>query len=128
MSSPIYYKIGKTYNNTRSADPRIANKILDVGAGTVSYSKALADAGFSVTALEPSEVMLEQDEKNDSIQWVKGVAESLPFEPDSFDAVIFILCLHHFKDLKVAFNEAQQVTTKGKIFSRSLETNTMFTT
>ena len=68
----LYDSIGVGYSETRRADPRIVRglcealdlpdsaTILDVGAGTGKYSRALADRGFTVLAIEPSEVMRAQ--------------------------------------------------------------------
>lgn len=54
----LYDTIGKTYAQTRSSDPRIAAKLLeilassqasivaDVGAGTGSYACVLAEQGY----------------------------------------------------------------------------------
>ena len=78
---PTYDLIGKGYNSRRAADVRILSKlvalldqpegahILDVGAGTGNYTAALADLGYSMTALEPSTIMLESAVGRDSIDW-----------------------------------------------------------
>ena len=72
MNTSLYDKIGITYRQTRRADPRIVEKLItllnlaagtciaDVGAGTGNYSNALADAGFTVRAIEPSPIMRAQ--------------------------------------------------------------------
>ena len=107
--SAVYDTIGDGYNNTRRADDRIVDRIvrllalrpgsriLDVGAGTGSYSLALADRGFEITALEPSVVMSTQSSKHPRVSWFIGSAESLPFESSSFDAAVLILCIHRPK-------------------------------
>lgn len=122
---PIYDKIGRTYSATRSADPRITEqligllgltpgaKLLDVGAGTGNYSQALALAGFRVTALEPSQVMRDQGQQHEHLTWAAGVAEELPFEPDTFDGLVMTLCMHHFSDWRRALNEANRVVGDG---------------
>lgn len=123
----IYNKIGDTYSNTRRADERIVDRIvsllalpygvrvLDIGAGTGSYSFALAERGFQVTALEPSSVMSAQAAEHPNVSWVTGSAETLPFDSGSFDAAILVLCIHHFSNLEVALSEAARVTGSGPI-------------
>ncbi|MGB0372620.1 MAG: class I SAM-dependent methyltransferase [Opitutales bacterium] len=124
---PIYNSIGKTYSATRVADPRIVDRlcdlldlsvgsrILDVGAGTGNYSQTLAERGFYVTALEPSEVMRVQGKQHPHLKWVEGVAEALPFGQGVFDGIVMTLCVHHFHDWKMALAEASRVVGKGPI-------------
>jgi len=121
----IYEKIGPGYNRTRCADPRIVDRIfqeldlppgsrvLDIGAGTGSYSLALAAQGLEMTALEPSPVMRKQGDQEGGITWVDGSVEALPFESSSFDGAILILSLHHFSDPVAAFAEIRRVILKG---------------
>jgi ubiquinone/menaquinone biosynthesis C-methylase UbiE len=123
----IYDTIGSTYGQTRRADERIVariihhldlkpgSRILDVGAGTGSYSFALADRGFEITALEPSTVMTSHASDHPRVSWVTASAESLPFKSASFDAAILILCIHHFSDFQQALKEVQRVVGDGSI-------------
>lgn len=120
-----YDQIGNGYNATRRADPRIVDRIvellalppgsriLDIGAGTGSYSAALAERGYTMTALEPSSVMRDQAPVCNGVEWREGVAESLPFPDDSFDGAIMILCIHHFTNLGAALSEARRVVRNG---------------
>ena len=124
---PNYNKIGMGYNKTRGADSRIVDRIIelldlplgsriiDVGAGTGSYSRALADRGYEMTALEPSSVMRDQADDSSPVAWVEGSAESLPFADGSYDGAILILCIHHFTDLTTAFAEIRRVVPSGPV-------------
>ena len=124
---PAYDTIGDTYSETRKADSRIVDRIiqlldlpagariLDIGAGTGNYSFALAERGFTVAALEPSTVMSDQASYHSHVTWITGSAERLSFEKSSFDAAILILCIHHFSDLQSALREAQRVTSGGPV-------------
>jgi SAM-dependent methyltransferase len=125
--SAIYDQIGTGYNATRRADPRIVDsivalldlprgsRILDVGAGTGSYSRALAERGYEMTALEPSAVMRDQATMDEGMSWITGAAESLPFDDGSFDGAILILCIHHFSDLATAASEVRRAVSTGPI-------------
>ncbi len=122
-----YDSIGTTYNATRRADPRIVDRIdallglpqgsriLDVGAGTGSYARELAERGYKMTALEPSSVMRAQVNTDFPCEWVEGVAESLPFSDGAFEGAILILCIHHFTDMAAAFSEIRRVVPSGAI-------------
>lgn len=122
-----YDSIGTTYNATRRADPRIVDRIvalldlpqgsriLDVGAGTGSYTKELAGLGYTMTALEPSSVMRAQMNMDFPCEWVEGVVESMPFSDSAFDGAILILCIHHFTDMAAAFSEIRRVVPNGPI-------------
>jgi ubiquinone/menaquinone biosynthesis C-methylase UbiE len=116
-SKAIYNKIGENYNQYRTADNRISDvliellavekgaKIADIGAGTGNYALKLAEHGFEVYALEPSELMHEQRQVHPRIQWFKGVAEDAVFAENSLDGICSVLATHHFTSLEKAFTE-----------------------
>lgn len=123
----LYDVIGKTYAQTREADPRIANKLLkilassqvssvaDIGAGTGSYALVLAENGYRVSAIEPSTVMREQAISHPAIEWIDGSAESLPLSNQAVDAAIIMLAFHHFADYRHALNEIYRVVGSGQV-------------
>lgn len=113
-----YDSIGKNYNETRKADVYLVSrildllnckkgdKILDVGCGTGNYTIELFNKGLNISGTEPSGLMLEvAKEKNPNIDWFLANAEILPFEKDSFDAVIATLTIHHWQNLEKGFSE-----------------------
>jgi ubiquinone/menaquinone biosynthesis C-methylase UbiE len=131
---PIYNQIGKTYNTTRRADPRITQMILkqlnlessatilDIGAGTGNYSYELADKGYTVIALEPSEMMMTQGKQHGNMTWKEGVAERIPIEDTSVDGIICTLASHHFQDLSLCFCEMKRVLKEnGRIVIFTLD-------
>jgi ubiquinone/menaquinone biosynthesis C-methylase UbiE len=99
----LYDKIGGTYSAGRRSDPRIAaaieravagcDSILNVGAGTGSYEPS----SRFVVAVEPSRTMIGQRPLG-AAPVVQGCAEALPFADCSFEAVLGILTVHHWKD------------------------------
>ncbi|MFI8685762.1 class I SAM-dependent methyltransferase [Rossellomorea sp. NPDC077527] len=131
---PIYNQIGKTYNTTRKADPRITEKILqqlmlhphatvlDIGAGTGNYSYELAHKGYKVIALEPSEIMRNQGKQHINMTWKEGFAERIPLEEKSVDGIICTLASHHFQELSLCFREMKRVLKEdGKIVIFTLD-------
>ncbi|ANY19230.1 putative methyltransferase YcgJ [Tsuneonella dongtanensis] len=115
MNAPLYDTIGLDYANLRRPDPRIAaaietalgdaRKVLNVGAGAGSYEPSDRE----VTALEPSAEMIAQRPAG-AAPCVQGVAEALPFEDDSFDAVMGVMTVHHWTDRAAGFAELRRVS------------------
>ena len=97
VNTKTYNTIGKNYIVNRTADHRIIKNILellnlplgsliaDIGAGTGNYANALADLGYKVKAVEPSEEMQRQGIPNDQVEWHSGTAELIPLFDNSVD-------------------------------------------
>ena len=92
---------------------------LEVAAGTCICGRAIAPHVKDITCLDLTEAMLEQGKKLaekeglQNISFVTGMAESLPFEDETFDLVVTRLSLHHFVDPEKPFREMQRVLKKG---------------
>ena len=127
MQTPIYDTIGRSYTQTRRPDPRIVDAfvsrlalpqgslIADIGAGTGSYTNALADRGYKIHAVEPSAVMREQAAAHPSVTWHEGTAEHLPLPDASMQGVISTLAIHHFSDFSQAAREMNRVAGDGPL-------------
>jgi SAM-dependent methyltransferase len=123
----LYDVIGKTYASTRKSDSRIAEKLLeilassqaftivDIGAGTGSYSLVLAERGYRVFAIEPSATMRGQAIAHPAIEWIDGSAEHLPLPTQTVDAAVIMLAFHHFQDYRQALSEVYRVIGNGQI-------------
>ncbi len=100
-------------------EPKAADQILEVAAGTCVCGRTLAPYCGHVTCLDLTSAMLEQGRKeaeNQSLSnmtFVKGVAEELPFLDGIFDMVISRLAFHHFVNPQVIFAEQVRVLKKG---------------
>jgi len=133
MTDVVYNSIGINYNKNRAADPRIlkvmtrlldlpmGSVIADIGAGTGNYSNALADLGFIIKAIEPSEEMRRQAKSHIHVTWIPGTAESIPLKDNSVDGVVIILALHHFHSLKQVSTELHRICPKGPIVLFTLD-------
>ncbi|MGL5834888.1 MAG: class I SAM-dependent methyltransferase [Waterburya sp.] len=123
----LYDTIGKTYAQTRQSDPRISTKLLeilsssqpstivDVGAGTGSYAFILAEHGYHVFAVEPSETMRSQAIAHPAIQWINAFADNLPLPDRAANAAIIMLAFHHFQDYRKVLCEIHRITDGGQI-------------
>jgi ubiquinone/menaquinone biosynthesis C-methylase UbiE len=127
MNGSIYDIIGDSYNKNRTADERTlkiiiellnlpAGKlIVDIGAGTGNYANALANLGYMLFAVEPSEIMREQAVPNGNVAWIAGLAESLPLHDASMDGAVIVLALHHFSNIRNAAKEVARVCPGGPL-------------
>src|SRR6202046_218348 len=118
----LYDTIGGAYTATRRTDPRIAARfwaalgdartVLNVGAGTGSYEPP----GRDVTAVEPAAVMRAQRPAG-AAPCVAGVAESLPFEDQTFDAAMAFSTIHHWQDPIAGLREMRRVARRVVVFT-----------
>jgi SAM-dependent methyltransferase len=95
--------------------PAKRGNVLDIGSGRGISSFALAQDGWSVTALEPNasnevgagaicQLAIDLD-----IQVVGGTGEQIPFNDGYFDLVYCRQALHHANDLQQLCREAARV-------------------
>lgn len=124
---PIYDAIGQFYTQSRHPDVRIVDSVLqllalnpgsviaDIGAGTGGYSRMLAERGFNLYAVEPSAVMRSQATPHPRVQWLHCYAEAITLPNYAVDAVVCLLAIHHFSELKKAFYEMNRIAKKGII-------------
>ncbi len=101
------------------------SKVLDVGAGTgvmCTFANACRD-DLKYSAVDPAKGMLKY--AHAYIETHEGMAESLPFENDSFEAVLIGEALHHFDDVDVAFLEIWRVLKdNGRVFIYDFDVST----
>jgi ubiquinone/menaquinone biosynthesis C-methylase UbiE len=72
---------------------------LDVGCGTGLLASRLAEAGYEMAGIDPSEGMLEiLRRRAPAIHAVRGSGTSLPFSNESFDLVLSVAVMHHIAD------------------------------
>jgi len=133
MSDTTYDVIGESYNTYRTADKRILKTIIDllnlpvgkliaeIGAGTGNYTDALANLGYRLLAIEPSQIMRKQSVTNTNVSWLSATAESLPLKDASMDAVVIILAVHHFSDIRSAAGEMARVCSTGPLVMLTMD-------
>lgn len=94
-----------------------SSKVLDVACGTGVLALAAAGrvgTGGKVSALDASPEMLGvARRKSVRIEWHEGVAESLPFEDNTFDAVVSQFGIMFFRDRIAALKEMMRVLRRG---------------
>lgn len=115
-----YDTVGRTYQVTRRADPRIATLIDDALAGTGSVVNIGAGTGSyeppqTVLAIEPSLVMIAQ-RRATAAPAIQSVAEQLPLRDDCADAALAVLTIHHWTDLSAGVAEMRRVARRRLVF------------
>ncbi len=97
----------------RHMDIRGTEKLLDVGCGTGALLKcvsgAFSDAGLY--GVDPSSEMLAvaRQKLGSRVELKEGMAESLPFDDDSFDVVVSSSSFHYWRHPETALAEIVRV-------------------
>ncbi len=96
---------------------RPGQRVLDLGCGTGVLGRvAAARAGPAgrVVGIDPNPGMLAVARRlAPGVHWQRGVAESLPFPEETFDAVVSQFSLMFFEDRAAAVREALRVLAPG---------------
>lgn len=78
------------------ASPLRGKAVLDVGCGEGGFAALLANEGADVVGLDPNaEAVARARAAVPAARFDQGVAEALPYDGRSFDAVVFVNALHH---------------------------------
>ncbi|MFW0861672.1 MAG: class I SAM-dependent methyltransferase [Dethiobacter sp.] len=94
--------------------PLSHRKVLDLGGGTGKLAAQLEKAGANVWLLDSSTAMLKRARRLlPSNRAVLGDAASLPFAENSFDVVMIVDALHHFRKQEIVLEEALRVLRPG---------------
>lgn len=94
--------------------PKADTTLLDVGCGTGHFSRRFAEAGLSVTGLDPNQVVLAfARQQTEGINYLQANALSLPFSNGAFDYVSAITSLCFVEPPEQALQEMWRVTRRG---------------
>ena len=96
-------------------------KVLDVGCGGGFTSELITKRGGQVSGVDPSAVLIKTAQEHAranglNIDYRVAVAEALPFEDKTFDAVICVDVLEHVHNLQAAIAEIYRVSKPGALF------------
>ncbi len=121
-----YDTIGINYNQTRKADPYLAQQLrhhlaprpdgryLDIGCGTGNYTMMIQDGVYDFVGVDPSEEMLQQARRRSSdIDWRQGRAEQCGLPDASVDGIVASLTIHHWHNLAAGCREMWRVLRPG---------------
>lgn len=101
---------------TSALDLHEGSKVMELASGTGKFTKAIADKGYDLTAVEPSIGMIESFKKNfPDIPCVQGDSYNVPFENDTFDGIIIAQAFHWFADDSSLKELARVLKPGGKL-------------
>ena len=95
--------------------PEGAELVVELGAGTGKLTRAVAELGVRVVAVEPDPRMLAVLRRR-GLEGVEGSAEAIPFDDGVADAVVAGSSLHWF-ELDLALPEIHRVLQPGGRFA-----------
>ncbi|MBS3886542.1 MAG: methyltransferase domain-containing protein [Dethiobacter sp.] len=94
--------------------PLDSRKVLDLGGGTGRLAALLAKAGADVWLLDSSAAMLKRARRvMPEKRALLGDAAALPFAENSFDVVMIVDALHHFRKQETVLKEVLRVLMPG---------------
>ena len=95
--------------------------VLDLGCAGGFMAEALADRGALVAGIDPAAQAIEAarahaEDAGRMINYDVGVGENLPYDDQSFDAVVCVDVLEHVSDLTQVLCEVARVLKPGGLF------------
>jgi ubiquinone/menaquinone biosynthesis C-methylase UbiE len=96
--------------------PTAGERVLEVGAGTGHFLRAIARRGPRCIGIEPSAAMIGVARSrggNGRTDYVRGRGEALPFPDESFDALLAMTVLEFVTDVESVVAEAARVVRPG---------------
>jgi ubiquinone/menaquinone biosynthesis C-methylase UbiE len=94
------------------------NNILDIGSGDCIVAEQIQkDIGINITCIDRI------DYNKTNLPLLVCQSENLPYEDESFDAVMLIFVLHHSKDFRIPLEEAIRVCKNRLIIIEDIYSN-----
>lgn len=118
--------VAEQYDLYRPAPPREvesifgdlrARRVLEVGAGTGKWTRLMIELGADVTVVEPDDDMRAVlVRRSPDVHTLKGVAEALPVDDATFDAVLVSSAWHWFEQPAATHEMARVLRDGGSLF------------
>jgi SAM-dependent methyltransferase len=106
----------------RRLAPRAPERVLEIAAGTGVVTRAMADGlrpPVEIVATDLNQAMVDQASSvgtSRPVEWRQADALALPFEDDSFDAVVVQFGVMFYPDKAKGHAEARRVLRRGGVY------------
>ena len=113
--APLYDRLAGTPDRDRfqkMLNLPCPGRLLDAGGGTARISSVLGDMIGQVVVNDLSHHMLKQADKK-SVMPVRSPVEQLPFADQTFERILIVDALHHFKNQHRSIHELLRVLKSG---------------
>lgn len=96
-----------------------SDRVVDLGCGPGTASRAAARRGATVFGVDPTPMMLSfarwftREPLRVRITWLEGLAEAIPLSDGGATVALAIRSAHHFDDPSSAFQEIRRVLAPG---------------
>jgi SAM-dependent methyltransferase len=122
----LFGSVAEQYDLYRPAPPREVEsvfgdlrglQVLEVGAGTGKWTRLMIELGAVVTVVEPDDDMRAVlVRRSPDVRVLKGVAEALPVDDATFDAVLVSSAWHWFEQPTATHEMARVLRDGGALF------------
>jgi SAM-dependent methyltransferase len=114
-------------NLLRVAERTGTGRMLDIGCGAGFVIDLMRHTFSEIHGIDATRAMLDRvDTASGNVALHEGVAESLPFDDESFDLVTAYSVFHHLADHRPVLAEANRVLRPGGVLYVDLEPNREF--
>ncbi|MBH8599727.1 MULTISPECIES: class I SAM-dependent methyltransferase [unclassified Thermoactinomyces] len=121
--NPYRRQIGPDENLKRyfAQHPDREFRVLDLACGTGLYLQKQLHAFASVSVewygLDASQAMLNQAKRRvPNVRLIQGLAEEMPYEPESFDVIVNHYAFHHFAEKSRVLDEVTRILKKNGMY------------
>ncbi len=116
-----FYSHWQVFNEVYPEVFSAQGRVLEVGCGRGSISSHFAENGWKCSLLDYSQSVLNVAKKifsnnNHKAEFITGDARDLPFDDNSYDAVVSIGLLEHFEEIDILIEEQFRVLKPGGVF------------
>jgi SAM-dependent methyltransferase len=114
MPAPIHPQIQYRERLTLAVQSFKPAAVLEIGCGAGAFMRSMQPSTIRVLGIDPDPTLVEKL-RTQGFQAEVGIAESLGFEANAFDVVVFSYTAHHVENWPQALKEALRVARQAVV-------------